>query len=417
MAENDNKEIAKLHFGYEDAIKELEKIDNKLEELSNNSETYFNKLEKNLDSIFKVPNQIQATSNFKDNTDFSKLINVDKIKKQVQEVETITEAQAKKTATTIINENIKTTGVKEREAAKQSTIELNALNKQLRGEQDVANKKEIIAAELDAYREKQAIKDEARNKRLLESNKSMYDKIADYAKTYLIYQGFNILKQQASELIQEMINVQYQMVQIDRVLNDNSLNIDNYRDKLIQLAYDYGNSFDNVADITLRLAQAGFDAQESLALTEKTLLALNTAELNATQATSDMVAIMSQWNLMTGDATEESEAYAGIIDKINKVADNFPTTSEDILNALKKTSSAFNLAGASIDETIALITTAEIASQRGGKAIGTAMSNIVQQLKDDNRLNIMESMGIDVYTDSTKKEFKSIIDIITQLLR
>ena len=167
-----------------------------------------------------------------------------------------------------------------------------------------------------------------------------------------------------SETVDEMVEVEYQMVQIDRVLNDSSLNIDQYRDNLIQLAYDYGNSFDNVADITLRLAQAGFDADESLALTEKTLLALNTAELNATQATSDMIAVMAQWGLMTGNATQEAKDYGDIIDKINKVADNFPTTSEDILNALKKTSSAFNLAGASIDETIATIVAAEKASQR-----------------------------------------------------
>ncbi len=77
-------------------------------------------------------------------------------------------------------------------------------------------------------------------------------------------------------------------------------------------------------------------------------------------------------------------------------------TSEDILNALKKTSSAFNLAGASIDETIALITTAEVASQRGGKVIGTALSNIAQQLKDEGRLNIAKSLGLDFYTDETQ---------------
>lgn len=256
---------------------------------------------------------------------------------------------------------------------------------------------------------------ERENAKQLSSHKSVYEQINNYAKTYLVYQGFDYLKRGASELIEEMVQVEYQMNSIDRVLGDSSLNINNYRDQLIQLALDYGNTFDNVADITLRLAQAGFDAQQSLALTEKTLLALNTAELDATQATDDMVAIMSQWNLMTGDSTQVASDYGNIIDKINKVADQFPTSSADILDALKKTSSAFNIAGASIDETIAMITTAEIASQRGGKAIGTAMSNIIQQLKDEGRLNTMEDLGIDVYTDKTKEEFNSVINIITQL--
>src|SRR5699024_2951837 len=61
------------------------------------------------------------------------------------------------------------------------------------------------------------------------------------------------------------------------------------------------------------------------------------------------------------------------------------------------------------------IAAAEIASQRGGKAIGTALSNITQQLKDAGRINIAESLGIDFYTDETKTEFKDIMDIFGEL--
>lgn len=263
--------------------------------------------------------------------------------------------------------------------------------------------------------QKEAEKTIRKNMEVQKSATSIYDKVADYAKTYLIYQGFNELRQSARELVDEMVNVEYQMVQIDRVLNDSSLNINIYRDRLIQLAYDYGNSFENVADITLRLAQAGFDAQESLALTEKTLLALNTAELNATQATDDMVAIMAQWGLMTGTATEQAESYSEIIDKINITADNFPTTSADIMEAMKKTSSAFKLAGMDIDETIAIIVSAEKASQRGGKAIGTALSNISQQLKTASRIDVAKDLGIDFFKDENKTEYKDLIDILGEL--
>lgn len=272
---------------------------------------------------------------------------------------------------------------------------------------------------VEVTRQKEAIKTaniiERQNAKVANSTKSLYDKVAGYAKTYLIYNGFNELRQAAQEVVEEMVNVESQMVQIDRVLNDGSLNITKYRDELIQLAYDYGNPFENVADITLRLAQAGFDAQQSIKLTESTLLALNTAELDATEATDDMVAVMSQWNLMEGDATEVAKEYSNIIDKINRTADNFPTTSADILDALKKTSSAFNLAGASIDETIASIVAAEKASQRGGKAIGTALNNIVSQLKDDKKIDIAKSLGISFFTDETESEFKDIMDIFSEL--
>lgn len=370
MADAEKKDIAKLSFDVQDAKQGLLDIGSLLDDLSKKSTTTFDKISKEFKSSFKG----------------AEIIDVKAAQVNMDKVYTMSKQNSERIAVT----NNRIAGkIKTIETQKNADIEKLNIQHQ--------NKMEEI------------------NSRQLTSAKTIADKITEYAKTYLVYQGFNALKNMAKDVKDEMVNVEYQMVEIDRVLNDSSINIDNYRDKLIQLAQDYGNSFDNVADITLRLAQAGFNADESLALTEKTLLALNTAELDATQATSDMIAVMAQFGLTTGTTSEIAGNYGDIIDKINKVADNFPTTSEDILNALKKTGSAFNLAGASIDETIATIVAAEKASQRGGKVIGTALSNIVQQLKAEGKINIMESLGLDIYTDSTKTEFKGIMEIFEQL--
>ena len=351
--EAEEKKISKLDFDINNAIKKLETIDNKLKEVSKTSEKYAETIG-------------NAFGSGVDKKNIDK--NILDIKKSYKEMTAYEKNRAADLSLFKQKEEIKTTEVLKREHAKQA-----------------------------------------------KSVETLSDKITNYAKTYLIYQGFNQLKRGIAETIEEMVELEYQMVAIDRVLNESHLNINEYRDELLQLAYDYGNSMDNVTDVALRLAQAGYDSNEVLALTEKTLLALNTAELNATEATSDMIAVMAQWGLMTGTATEQAETYGDIIDKINIVADRFPTTSQDLMNALKKTSSAFNLAGASIEETIALITTAEVASQRGGKAIGTALGNITQQLKDEGRLTIAESLGLDFYTDETKTQFKDIIEIFGEM--
>ena len=375
MAEDaEKKNISRLDFNISDAINSLEKVDQKLKSISESSEAYAKKIGTNLGNAINSGNIINTTS----------------VNKNLNKVYTLSKSSAEKIAIYAEKTRIKS-------EANQTEIAL----------------KEEEKRQTAAYRS--ALKQEEYNNRVLNSTKTLYDKITEYAKTYIIYQGFNQLKQTVSDVINEMVELEYQMVQIDRVLNDNSLNIDIYRDKLIQLAYDYGNSFENVADITLRLAQAGYNAEESLALSEKTLLALNTAELDATQATEDMVAVMAQWGLMTGSTAEQAKSYGDIIDKINKVADQFPTTSEDILEALKKTSNAFNLAGATIDETIATIVAAETASQRGGKAIGTALSNIIQQLKAENKLDLAEELGLDFFTDASKTEFKPIMDIFAEM--
>ena len=375
MAENaEKKNISKLDFNINDAINSLEKIDKKLENIAKTSEAYAKKIGDNMGKALNSGSVINATA----------------VTKDLDKVNTLSKTKADQLSVQL----------QKIEAKKQAQMTIQAH----KGEQE---------RQTAAY--KSALKQEENNQRVVDSTKTMYDKISEYAKTYIIYQGFNELRQGVKQTIDEMVEMEYQMVQIDRVLNDSSLNIDIYRDKLIQMAHDYGNSFENVADITLRLAQAGYDAQESLALTEKTLLALNTAELDATQATDDMVAVMAQWGLMTGTASQQAETYGNIIDKINKVADNFPTTSADILDALKKTSSAFNLAGASIDETIATIVAAEKASQRGGKTIGTALSNIIQQLKADNKLDLAEELGLNFFTDAKKTEFRPIMEIFAEM--
>ena len=366
----EEKNISRLDFDITKATQKLEEVNKRLAELSKQSDIYAQNISKNLNSAISGSNIID-TKNIK--TQFTDISNI-----------------SQKTQEAILKDNNKT-----------------------------ANKIKVYQADVAAYQEKMELKKqyavEKSNLSQLKSTQDLYDKITEYAKTYVIYQGFNALKNGISDVIDEMVELENEMVSIDRVLNESSLDLDNYRDRLLQVAYEYGNTMDNVTDITLRLAQAGFDSQESLMLTEKTLLALNTAELDATEATDDMVAIMAQWGLMTGNAAEEARSYGEIIDKVNKVADKYPTSSADILDALKKTSSAFNLAGASIDETIATITAAEVASQRGGKAIGTALSNITQQLKDEGRINIAESLGLDFYTDETKTEFKDIMDIFGEL--
>ena len=269
--------------------------------------------------------------------------------------------------------------------------------------------------EIAVAREKHVLEMEKYNQRLLNNEKDVFDKIESYGKTYLIYTAFNELKRASVELVNEMVDVEYRMTEISRIMADGSINVNAYRDQIIQLAYDYGNTFDVASDIVLRFARTGMSAADSLAMTEKALLALNTAELDAEEATEDMIAILSQWNALQGTTSEKSEYLESTIDKINKVADNFSLSSQDLLDALKKTSSGFNIAGATIDETIAMITAAEVASKRGGKAIGTAMSNMAQQLKTEGRLDILEQLGIEAFADAEKTVFLPLTEIFTNM--
>lgn len=395
----EKKNISRLDFNINDAINSLDLVNQKLETISKSSEVYAQKIGKNL----------------KSSLDLGSLLNAESISKELSKVTNISESDAKKMVARIMNQEIMVTANAKKEAEKRRTIKLKATADVYKSEVSTADKIKVIEANTSSYREKRAadaaLAHEKANLRVVNSTKTMYDKIYEYAKTYVIYQGFNQLKTAALESVEAMKAVEYRMMEITRIMEEGSIVVDEYRDSLIELAHQYGRSFEDVSTITLNFARAGYDAQDAIAMTEQSLLALNTAELDAEQSTEGLISILAQWDMNTGTTAEKSQNLANVIDKINKTADNFPISSEGLLEALKRTSQGFNLAGATIDETIAMIVAAETASQRGGKVIGTAMANMQQQLKAEGKLDLAESLGLDLFEDEAKTQFKSITEI------
>lgn len=397
--EAEKKNISRLDFDVNDAIKSLDLVNQKLETISKSSETYAKKIGNNLKSSF----------------DFGNLLNADSLSKELSKVTNISESDAKKMVAKIMSQEISVTANAKKEAEKRKTIKIKATTDVYKSEAKTADKIKVIEANTTAYKEKRAadaaLAQEKANLKVLNSTKTLYDKVAEYAKTYIIYQGFNQLRKAAMDSIEAMKAVEYRMMEISRIMEEGSIDVNQYRDSLIDLAYQYGRSFDDVSTVTLNFARAGYDAQDAIAMTEQSLLALNTAELDAEQATEGLISILAQWDMNTGTTAEKSQNLADVIDKINKTADNFPISSEGLLEALKRTSQGFNLAGATIDETIAMIVAAETASQRGGKIIGTAMANMQQQLKAEGKMNLAESLGLDFFEDEAKTKFKSVTEI------
>lgn len=117
----------------------------------------------------------------------------------------------------------------------------------------------------------------------------------------------------AKEAVNTISEVEMGMVEIARVMEDSTFKFKDYRDELLQLGVDYGQSFEVVQDIALRWAQAGYNVKDSLDLTKTALLALNTAELDAKNATESMIGIMAQWKMTSADLPL-------LMDKINKTA-------------------------------------------------------------------------------------------------
>lgn len=208
----------------------------------------------------------------------------------------------------------------------------------------------------------------------------------------------------AKETVQTISEVEMGVTQIGRVMEDSNFVFKNYRDDLLQLGVDYGQTFETVQDIALRWAQAGYNVKDSLENTKTSLLALNTAELDASNATESMIGIMAQWKLTSADLPL-------MLDKINKTADDFTITSQDLVDGLLRSSGAARIMGLSLDQTISLLTVMREASGRTGREVGNALNSILSYVQRPGSIKTFENMGIKVFADEAKTQFRNVMEI------
>ncbi|HHX60993.1 MAG TPA: phage tail tape measure protein [Epulopiscium sp.] len=219
---------------------------------------------------------------------------------------------------------------------------------------------------------------------------------------------FYAITKAAKEATVTIKDVEMGMIEISRVMDDTSFVFNEYRDNLFKLGTEYGQTFDNVQSVALRWAQSGYNVADSLTLTETSMLALNTAELDATNATESMIGIMAQWGL-------QAEDLALVMDKVNKTADNYSLTSQDLVDGLLRSSGAAKVMGMSLDDTIATLTVLRETTGRTGKEVGNALSSILSYIQRPKSIDVMESLGIKMFADEAKTEFRNVMEVFDEL--
>lgn len=216
-----------------------------------------------------------------------------------------------------------------------------------------------------------------------------FNKLGDKAKWYLAFQVINTIERSFGEVISTIRETEDAVVEIQRVLNDPSVGDPEVAQRLYDIAYQYGQTFENVQETFVKFAQTGRSFEESTKATEAAMLALNTAELEVNTATMGLIAIMSQFGY-------EADDLELIIDKINITADNFSVTSEKIVAALQRAGGTAHSFGLSLEETIGIITALSEATGRGGEQIGTALNSLITFSQKSSALEkFTEFLGTD----------------------
>lgn len=232
------------------------------------------------------------------------------------------------------------------------------------------------------------------------------NKITESAKWQIANSALNLLQQSFGQLTTTIIDTEDAVIELRRVLNDKSLVDSEMTQTLYDIAYEFGQTFDNVQEVAVKFAQTGKTWEETVAATRATMLGLNTAELEVSTATEGLIAVMAQFNV-------EADDLKKVIDKINITADKFPVTSEKIVAALQRAGGTARAFGMSLDETIGVITALSKATGRAGEAIGTAMNSLITfSMKSSSLDKFSEFLGQDVSNFDVLELWQSLAEEI-----
>lgn len=196
----------------------------------------------------------------------------------------------------------------------------------------------------------------------------------------------NLLKSAFTSLNQTLVQTEDAVIALQRVLPEGSATDSQIADDLYNMAQSYGQAFDGVQQATQNFAKAGLDYEDSLKATEAALVAVNVAELDVTQATEGMIAIMTQFGYTANDLMD-------IVDMLNKVGDQYAVSSDKLLTALQRTGSTAANANLSLEETIGLVTALSEATGRSGENIGTAVNSLIQYTRKASSLDVFAQLS------------------------
>lgn len=228
-----------------------------------------------------------------------------------------------------------------------------------------------------------------------------------YASSMLVRKPLQMIQDALSDVGETLVETENAVIELNRVLDDPQPAME-AANRLYDIAYQYGSTFENASQIAANFARAGKSWNESLQATEAALLAMNVAELNATEASDGLLSIIAQFDMETSDLID-------VVDKLNKTADKNPVSTQKLLQAIQRAGSAAKNANVSFDQTLGLITAISEATNRSGQNIGTAINSLIQYSTKNVDTFATLSKESEEMVDRFKSGLASIVDVWNQV--
>lgn len=146
-----------------------------------------------------------------------------------------------------------------------------------------------------------------------------------------------------------VVEVDTAMTNLYKVTDETSQAYESFLTGASDTAQEVGRSLSDVIEQTSEWAKLGYSLDDSAELAKISSIYANVGEVDNDTAVSDMVTAMKAFNIQASEAET-------IVDSLNKLGNEFATSSGDLGEGLRVSASSLNTAGVDIDEALAMLT-------------------------------------------------------------
>ena len=190
-----------------------------------------------------------------------------------------------------------------------------------------------------------------------------------------------------SELVRATIDVEKNLAQINVILGTSANNLNKFGNDLFAIAVNTEQSFSAVSEAAAELARQGLGLEETLKRTSDALVLTRLSGLSVVDSVNSITAALNGFQRAALTSTE-------VINKIIAVDQAFAVSGKDLAEALRRVGSTAESAGVSLDELMAVVTSAQQITARGGAVIGNSFKTIFTRIQRPRVLDALNAIGV-----------------------
>jgi len=192
-----------------------------------------------------------------------------------------------------------------------------------------------------------------------------------------------------SEIVKSTIEVEKSLADINVVLNASTKDLGKFGSSLFGIAKSTGQSFDQVSKAATEFARQGLGVAETLKRTSDALILSRLSGLDAARSVETLTAAVNTFSRAGITSTQ-------IINKLANVDASFAVSTGDLAEAISRVGSTAQDVGVDLDQLIALVTSAQQTTARGGAVIGNSFKTIFTRIQRADTLDALEGVGVAV---------------------